>query len=141
MAKIDKISGSKVRIEIEVTSDQFEHGLDHAFNHVKEEVEVKLVGNVDAVCQMTGCWMDVEIADCETVHVTFKDDKFLMPNDASGKKAIIEGVATFEEIPVDMLKHLAQDEGKTQEEIDAINEPAMEYTFVATGVILEEITY
>ena len=41
MAKIDKISGSKVRIEIEVTSDQFEHGLDHAFNHVKEEVEVK----------------------------------------------------------------------------------------------------
>ena len=41
MAKIDKISGSKVRIEIEVTSEQFEHGLDHAFNHVKEEVEVK----------------------------------------------------------------------------------------------------
>lgn len=41
MAKIDKISGSKVRIEIEVTKEQFEHGLDHAFNHVKEEVEVK----------------------------------------------------------------------------------------------------
>ena len=41
MAKIDKISGSKVRIEIEVTSEQFEHGLDHAFNHVKDEVEVK----------------------------------------------------------------------------------------------------
>jgi trigger factor len=41
MAKIDKISGSKVRIEIEVSKEQFEHGLDHAFNHVKEEVEVK----------------------------------------------------------------------------------------------------
>ncbi len=41
MAKVDKISGSKVRIEIEVTKEQFEHGLDHAFNHVKQEIEVK----------------------------------------------------------------------------------------------------
>ena len=41
MAKLDKISGSKVRIEIEVTADQFEHGLDHSFNAVKEDVEVK----------------------------------------------------------------------------------------------------
>ncbi len=41
MAKIDKISGSKVRIEIEVTADQFEHGLDHAFNHIKDDIEVK----------------------------------------------------------------------------------------------------
>lgn len=41
MAKVDKISGSKVRIEIEVTKEQFEHGLDHSFNHVKGEIEVK----------------------------------------------------------------------------------------------------
>lgn len=41
MAKIDKISGSKVRVEIEVTAEQFEHGLDHAFNHIKDEVQVK----------------------------------------------------------------------------------------------------
>jgi len=37
-----------------------------------------------------------------------------------------------------MLKHLAEDEGKSQEEIDAITEPKMEYTFVAHGVIIEE---
>ena len=41
MAKVDKISGSKVRIEIEVSAHLFEHGLDHAFAAVKEEVEVK----------------------------------------------------------------------------------------------------
>ena len=103
----------------------------------KEKVEVKLVGDVAAVCQMTGCWMDVEIGEGETVHVTFKDDAFLMPKDATGKKAVIEGEATYEEIPVSMLKHLAEDEGKTQEEIDAITEPAMEYTIVANGVILQ----
>lgn len=41
MTKIDKLSGSKVRIEIEVTKEQFEHGLEHAFNAVKDDVEVK----------------------------------------------------------------------------------------------------
>lgn len=41
MAKIDKLSGSKVRIEVEVTKEQFEHGLEHAFNAIKGDVEVK----------------------------------------------------------------------------------------------------
>ena len=41
MAKLDKLSGSKVRLEIEVSKEQFEHGLDHAFNSVKDDVEVK----------------------------------------------------------------------------------------------------
>ncbi len=41
MAKIDVLSGSKVRIEIEVTKEQFAHGLDHAFHAIKDEIEVK----------------------------------------------------------------------------------------------------
>jgi hypothetical protein len=82
--------------------------------------------------------MDVDMGNGEIVHVTFKDDGFLLPKNAAGKKAVIEGVAAYEEIPVNMLKHLAEDEGKSQEEIDAITEPKMEYTFVAKGVILEE---
>lgn len=41
MAKVDKISGSKVRLEIEVSAHHFEHGLDHAFDAVKDDVEVK----------------------------------------------------------------------------------------------------
>ena len=41
MAKIDKLSGSKVRIEVEVTAEQFNHGLDHAFHAIKGDVEVK----------------------------------------------------------------------------------------------------
>jgi len=102
----------------------------------KETVEVKLTGDVAAVCQMSGCWMDIALGDGEIIHVTLKDDSFLLPKDAAGKKAVIEGVATYEEIPVDMLKHMAEDEGRTQEEIDAITEPKLEYTFIAKGVIL-----
>lgn len=41
MAKVDKLSGSKVRIEIEVSKEQFAHGLDHSFNAIKGDVEVK----------------------------------------------------------------------------------------------------
>ncbi|AIO19220.1 Trigger factor [Candidatus Izimaplasma bacterium HR1] len=41
MAKIDQLSGSKVRIEIEVSAEQFEHGLAHSFEAIKEDVEVK----------------------------------------------------------------------------------------------------
>lgn len=104
----------------------------------KEKLSVKLTGEIDAVCQMTGCWMDVSIGEGETVHVTFKDDAFLMPKDAAGKTAIFDGEATYEELPVDYLKHLAEDEGKTQEEIDTITEPEMEYTFIAHGVIIQE---
>lgn len=102
----------------------------------KESVEVKLTGDVVSVCQMSGCWIDVALIDDEIVHVTFKDDAFLLPKDAAGKTAVIDGIATYEEIPIDMLKHIAEDEGKSQEEIDAIMAPKLEYTFVATGVIL-----
>ncbi len=41
MAKVDTLQDSRVRIEIEVTPEQFDHGLDHAFDKVKDEVEIK----------------------------------------------------------------------------------------------------
>lgn len=41
MSKVDKLSGSKVRVEIEVSAEQFEHGLAHAFEAIKGDVEVK----------------------------------------------------------------------------------------------------
>jgi hypothetical protein len=104
----------------------------------KKDVSVKLTGDIQAVCQMSGCWMDVAMEDGEVIHVTFKDDAFVLPKDAAGKTTVIEGIGSYEEIPVSMLKHLAEDEGKTQEEIDAITEPKMEYTFTAHGVIIEE---
>jgi trigger factor len=38
---IDKLSGSKVSFEITVTKEQFEHGLDHAFEVVNKDVDIK----------------------------------------------------------------------------------------------------
>lgn len=102
-----------------------------------DTLTLKLTGNIASVCQMTGCWIDLDLGNGETIHVTFKDDAFLLPKDAAGKVAIIEGTAQREELSVEYLKHLAEDEGKSQEEIDAITEPSMEYTFIASGVIIK----
>ncbi|MDP2426171.1 MAG: trigger factor [Candidatus Izemoplasmatales bacterium] len=38
---IDKLSGSKVRFEVTVSKELFEHALDHAFEKVNKEVEIK----------------------------------------------------------------------------------------------------
>ncbi len=41
MAKIETLSNSRVKIEVHVTKEQFEHGLDHAFDKIKDDVEIK----------------------------------------------------------------------------------------------------
>ncbi len=41
MAKLEKVNGSHVKLTIDVTPEQFEHGLDHAFEKIKDEVEIK----------------------------------------------------------------------------------------------------
>ena len=98
---------------------------------------IKLTGKIESVCQMSGCWIDMEIGNGKVVHITFNDEAFEVPKDIAGKTATVEGFATKEIIPVEYLKRQAKSEGKTQAEIDAITEPDIEYAFVATGVKIE----
>lgn len=103
----------------------------------KTEMNLKLEGTVDAVCQKKGCWMDLKTAEGEPLRVTFKDYAFFMPKDAAGKQAVVEGVAKVEETSVADLKEYAKDAGKSKEEIEAIKEPKKELVFEASGVILK----
>ena len=41
MATVETLKDSHVKITIDVTKDQFEHGLDYAFDQVKNDVEIK----------------------------------------------------------------------------------------------------
>jgi hypothetical protein len=99
------------------------------------ETPAKVQGSISAVCQVSGCWMKMDCGNGETMRVTFKDYGFFVPKDLSGSSVIIQGVAVKKEVSVDVLRHFAEDEGKSQEEIEAITEPAWELEFVADGVL------
>ncbi|TAE81506.1 MAG: DUF4920 domain-containing protein [Bacteroidetes bacterium] len=103
----------------------------------KKEMTVKVTAPVGAVCQKKGCWMELTAADGSTMRVTFKDYGFFVPKDATGKTATILGVAKVEETSVADLQEYAKDDGKSKEEIAAINTPKKELVFEASGVILQ----
>ena len=48
----------------------------------------------------------------------------------------MDGFAFKEVTPVDELRHYAEDEGMSKEEIAAITEPKEELKFMASGVLL-----
>jgi hypothetical protein len=81
--------------------------------------------------------MELKNADGTTMRVTFKDYAFFMPKDASGRIAIVDGMAKVEETSVADLREYAKDDGKSKEEIEAINQPETELVFEASGVILK----
>ncbi len=99
--------------------------------------EFVVKGTIEECCQKKGCWMKVATADGESMRVSFKDYGFFVPLDAAGSTITMKGVATYDTISVDFLKHLAEDANATQEEIDAITEPELAITFEATGVLID----
>lgn len=102
----------------------------------KDSMEVKVVGTVDAVCQMKGCWMNITEANKPEMMVKFKDYGFFVPKDIAGRKVVMQGYAYREVTPVDELRHYAEDAGKSKEEIEKITQPKEELKFMASGVLL-----
>jgi len=105
----------------------------------KDSLDVKLTGEIEKTCKMKGCWMTVKTSDNSTMRVSFANYGFFVPKEGmEGKTAVMQGKVSKIVNSVETLRHFAQDEGKTAEEIAAITEPVEEYTFVATGVLIEE---
>ncbi|MBL7889762.1 MAG: DUF4920 domain-containing protein [Bacteroidetes bacterium] len=104
----------------------------------KDSIQVKLTGTIAEVCQKKGCWMNMNIGNDKSMKVRFKDYAFFMPKDAAGKTVFIEGWAYNDTIPVNELKHYAEDAGQTKEEIEKITEPEISISFEANGVIIKK---
>lgn len=104
----------------------------------KDTLEAKLEATIIQTCRMKGCWMTLDMGNGREMRVRFKDYGFFVPTEgADGKKVIIEGFAYTDTIAVDHLRHLAQDAGKTEDEILAITEPEVGVNFEARGVIIK----
>ncbi|MEM7552101.1 MAG: DUF4920 domain-containing protein [Bacteroidota bacterium] len=102
------------------------------------DTHVKLKGEIVSTCAKKGCWMTMKVDDSEEIRVTFKDYGFFVPTEGvEGKTAVIQGDLKKEITDVETLRHFAEDAGKSKKEIAAITEPKEEFSFVATGVIIE----
>ena len=101
-----------------------------------DSINSKMIGKVNEVCQAKGCWMKVDLEDGNQVMVKFKDYGFFMPKNIAGEQVILNGKAFVSEVPVEELRHYAEDAGKSAEEIAAITESKKTYSFEADGVLL-----
>lgn len=93
-----------------------------------------ITGKVAEVCQAEGCWIKLQKADGTTLLVRAKDHAFVMPKDIAGKMVVVDGEASVKEVSEAMRKHLAEDAGKSKEEIEKIKGDSREIVFAAKGV-------
>lgn len=105
----------------------------------KDSLDTKLACEITASCAKKGCWMDVKMADGNTMKVHFKDYGFFVPTSGlEGKQAIIKGRAMKEVTDVATLKHYAEDAGKSKDECDRITAADTSWSFMAEGVLIKD---
>ena len=106
-------------------------------SNAKKVEDVKVEGTVEAVCQARGCWMNLKgEAGAQPMMVKFKDYAFFMPKNIKGKKVVMLGEAFKETVSVGELRHYAEDDGKSPEEIAKITKPEDKISFTARGVVI-----
>jgi len=99
---------------------------------------IKIEGEILSSCPMKGCWMKIKSED-DTILVRFKDYGFFVPKDGiAGDKTIINGKLSVDTLSVALLRHYAEDAGKSSEEINEITEPEVSMTFLADGVLIRK---
>lgn len=68
---------------------------------------VKTTGEISAVCQSMGCWMELR-ADAESpgIRVPMANHAFFLPRDLAGARATIEGTVAVAELDEETREHL-----------------------------------
>ena len=121
--------------------DQVTHSYADVFELAQSGVveNVILDGIITQTCAKKGCWMDVKVAEGDTMMVRFKDYGFFVPKEgAEDLRTVMYGTAQMDTISVDLLRHYAEDAGDTEEEIMQITEPRFVLEFIADGVLIEQ---
>ena len=105
---------------------------------VDTENLIKIEGEILSSCPMKGCWMKIKSEE-DTILVRFKDYGFFVPKDGiAGDKTIINGKLSIDTLSVALLRHYAEDAGKSLEEINKITESEVSMTFLADGVLIRK---
>ena len=101
-----------------------------------DSLDVQIQAIVVTTCKKAGCWMEVQSPDGKySTKVFMKDHAFGVPLDGcAGKKTVINGLVFRYKLSVEYLRHLAEDAGKSKEEIDQITKPEEAIAIDAFGV-------
>ncbi len=140
--KNEQVSKEEVAPEFVAIGENFDHSQavevaamqENFFSGQATEFVVK--GKVEEVCQKKGCWMKIQAPDGKNIHVKFKDYGLFMPFDIAGKQVVMHGLASYDTLSVEYLRHLAEDANKPAEEIAKITEPKVWMAFEADGVAI-----
>ncbi len=98
---------------------------------------IVVTGEITQVCQTAGCWMKLRNEGGKDIFVKFGDHAFVIPKDMAGRRAYVKGTVLQKTVSVEELRHYAEDEGNSEEEIDQITESRTEIQINATGVVIE----
>ncbi len=101
----------------------------------KTTADVKVKGTVTEVCKAEGCWIRMQTAS-GTMLIKMKDHSFTVPLSLNGKTIVADGIAELKETSVEMLKHYAEDAGKSKAEIESITAPKKEIVLQAKGILV-----
>ncbi len=122
--------GAKTSVDGAVAANELTNVLEG-----KTTADVKVKGKVVEVCKAEGCWIRMETAGGPML-IKMKDHAFMVPLALNGKTIVADGTAELKETSVEMLKHYAEDTGKSKEEIGAIKEPKKEIILQAKGILV-----
>lgn len=94
---------------------------------------VRVSGNVTAVCVKKGCWLKMDDGKGEDLFVKFTCpiSGRLVPLEATGKQVIAEGTLKVKEVSEAEAKHMLEDAGKPQSEIDKVVGPQKQISLMA----------
>jgi hypothetical protein len=77
---------------------------------------VRVEGTITEVCEMKGCWMELQESPAAKIRVQVEDDVVVFPISSRGKTGIAEGVVEALDMTrekyVEWQKHLAEEKGK-----------------------------
>ncbi len=105
----------------------------------KDSLDAKVSVDILASCAKKGCWMTVKSPKGDDMMIRFRDYGFFVPTEGlEGKGGIVQGRVKREVTDVAMLRHYAEDAGKSAEEIAKITEPDTSWTFLADGVLIRQ---
>ncbi len=103
---------------------------------------VRVGGKVTDVCAMKGCWLRLgDDTTPDTVFVKFHCpiEGRLIPMEAVGHVAVVEGKVTIEEISEEDARHYAEESGQPAAEVAKINGPQRHVRIASPAAEIEGI--